>query len=54
MPNTSEKYKTDYYFKKKNDLSPIVFIHGVGLGHISAGAARSRNFGNFEKILRFF
>ena len=31
MPNTSEKYKTDYYFKKKNDLSPIVFIHGVGL-----------------------
>ncbi len=31
MPNTSEKYKTDYYFKKKNDLNPIVFIHGVGL-----------------------
>ena len=31
MPNTSEKYKTDYYLKKKNDLSPIVFIHGVGL-----------------------
>ncbi len=31
MPSTSEKYKTDYYFKKKNDLSPIVFIHGVGL-----------------------
>ena len=31
MPRTSEKYKTDYYFKKKNDLSPIVFIHGVGL-----------------------
>ena len=31
MPNTSEKYKTDYYFKKENDLSPIVFIHGVGL-----------------------
>ena len=28
---TSEKYKTSYYFKKKNDLSPIVFIHGVGL-----------------------
>ena len=31
MPWTSEKYKTDYYLKKKNDLSPIVFIHGVGL-----------------------
>ena len=31
MPKTSEKYKTDYYFKKVNDLSPIVFIHGVGL-----------------------
>ena len=31
MPRTSEKYKTDYYFKKENDLSPIVFIHGVGL-----------------------
>ena len=31
MPQTSEKYKTDYYFKKLNDLSPIVFIHGVGL-----------------------
>ena len=31
MPCTSKKYKTDYYFKKENDLSPIVFIHGVGL-----------------------
>ena len=31
MACTSEKYKTDYYFKKENDLSPIVFIHGVGL-----------------------
>ena len=31
MPNTSEKYKTDYYYKKENDLNPIVFIHGVGL-----------------------
>ena len=31
MHSTSEKYKTDYYFKKENDLSPIVFIHGVGL-----------------------
>jgi len=31
MPNTSEKYKTNYYFKKENDLCPIVFIHGVGL-----------------------
>ena len=31
MHVTSEKYKTNYYFKKKNNLSPIVFIHGVGL-----------------------
>ena len=31
MPVTSEKYKTDYYFKKKNDVPPIIFIHGVGL-----------------------
>ena len=31
MHVTSEKYKTNYYLKKKNDLSPIVFIHGVGL-----------------------
>ena len=31
MPKTSEKYKTDYFFKKENDRSPIVFIHGVGL-----------------------
>ncbi len=31
MPTTSEKYQTDYYFKKINDKSPIVFIHGVGL-----------------------
>ena len=31
MPHTSEKYKTDYYYKKENDLNPIVFIHGVGL-----------------------
>ena len=31
MPRTSEKYKTEYYFKKENDLSPIVFIHGGGL-----------------------
>ena len=31
MPVTSEKYKTDYYFKKVNDTAPIVFIHGVGL-----------------------
>tara|TARA_B100001996_G_C18553301_1_gene551762 strand:+ start:78 stop:875 length:798 start_codon:yes stop_codon:yes gene_type:complete len=31
MPVTSEKYKTDYYFKKVNDNTPIVFIHGVGL-----------------------
>ena len=31
MPNTSEKYKTDYYFNKKNDSKPILFVHGVGL-----------------------
>ena len=31
MPTTSEKFKTDYYFKKVNDKAPIVFIHGVGL-----------------------
>ena len=31
MHVTSEKYNTSYYLKKKNDLSPIVFIHGVGL-----------------------
>ena len=31
MPKTSEKYKTNYYFKKENDRDPIVFIHGVGL-----------------------
>tara|TARA_Y100001970_G_scaffold263050_1_gene348039 strand:- start:339 stop:1136 length:798 start_codon:yes stop_codon:yes gene_type:complete len=31
MPITSEKYKTNYYFKKENELNPIVFIHGVGL-----------------------
>ena len=31
MPKTSEKYKTDYFFKKENDNKPIVFIHGVGL-----------------------
>ena len=31
MPHTSEKYKTNYFFKKEKDISPIVFIHGVGL-----------------------
>ena len=31
MPTTSEKYKTNYFFQKKNNLNPIVFIHGVGL-----------------------
>jgi len=31
MAYTSEKYKTNYFFKKKNDSNPIVFIHGVGL-----------------------
>ena len=31
MSTTSEKYKTDYLFKKENDTVPVVFIHGVGL-----------------------
>ncbi len=33
MPTTSEKFKTNYYYKKENEtkLRPIVFIHGVGL-----------------------
>ena len=31
MPITSEKYKTDYYYKKENEVSPIVFVHGIGL-----------------------
>ena len=31
MPHTSEKYKTDYYFKKEKETTPMVFIHGVGL-----------------------
>ena len=31
MSSTSEKFKTSYYLVKKNDATPIVFIHGVGL-----------------------
>ena len=31
MPRTSEKYKTDYYFKNEKKTTPVVFIHGVGL-----------------------
>ena len=31
MPSTSEKFETDYFFKKQNDKNPILFIHGVGL-----------------------
>ena len=31
MSTTSDKYKTNYYFKKENEKNPIVFIHGVGL-----------------------
>ena len=31
MPVTSEKYKTSYFLKKKDDRIPITFIHGVGL-----------------------
>jgi len=26
MPITSEKFKTDYYFKKQDNRNPIVFI----------------------------
>ena len=33
MSHTSEKYKTYYYLKKINELSPIVLIHGVGLSN---------------------
>ena len=31
MSSTSEKFKTSYYLTKKNDTTPIVFMHGVGL-----------------------
>ena len=31
MPTTSEKYETDYYYKKENNSVPIVFVHGIGL-----------------------
>ncbi len=32
MPITSEKFETDYFFKKKeNNSVPIVFVHGIGL-----------------------
>jgi len=31
MPTTSEKYQTNYFFQKKNDSNPIIFLHGVGL-----------------------
>ena len=31
MSETSEKYKTSYYLRKKNSEATIVFIHGVGL-----------------------
>ena len=31
MPITSEKYETDYYYKKENNSVPIVFVHGIGL-----------------------
>ena len=31
MPHSSEKYKTNYFFKKENNITPIVLIHGVGL-----------------------
>ncbi len=29
MPITSEKYETDYYYKKENNSVPIVFVHGI-------------------------
>ena len=31
MPTSSEKFKTNYFFQKKNNSIPIIFIHGVGL-----------------------
>ena len=31
MPITSEKFETDYYYKKENNSVPIVFVHGIGL-----------------------
>ena len=31
MPTTSEKFETNYFFKKQNETIPIAFIHGVGL-----------------------
>ena len=31
MPTTSEKFETDYYYKKENNSVPIVFVHGIGL-----------------------
>ena len=31
MSVSSEKYKTDYFYKNVNQSVPIVFIHGVGL-----------------------
>ena len=31
MPSTSDKFKTNYYYKNVNEKNPIVFIHGVGL-----------------------
>ena len=31
MPKTSEKFETNYFLKKTNDRTPLLFIHGVGL-----------------------
>ena len=31
MPITSEKFETNYYYKKENSSIPVVFVHGIGL-----------------------
>ena len=33
MPKTSDSFETYYKFKKIDEKSPIVFIHGIGLTH---------------------
>jgi len=33
MSKTSDSFETFYMYKKKNEKSPIVFIHGIGLTH---------------------
>ena len=33
MPKTTDSFETYYKYKKINNQSPIVFIHGIGLNH---------------------